>query len=156
MWQCLASMTILVPVFYPFFSSHFVHKDGCSSSCYWGTLLCYFRGGFSSLTTCSFLMFAPLNRQNNLMGIFHLNLRSSWTNFRFSVLMLFTFLFWYQVHSYFYFWTQFNTAKDAILTILSLLHTSFYGYLALSRPCPHLPFLLTQIFVAVIWLMCNY
>ena len=40
-------MTILVPVFYPCFSSHFVHKDDYSSSCHCGALVCYFRGEFS-------------------------------------------------------------------------------------------------------------
>ena len=60
MWSCLTSVIIWVPVFYPYFSSHFLHKDDYSSSCHWGILVCYFRGGLVSLTTCFFLMFAPL------------------------------------------------------------------------------------------------
>ena len=53
---CDHMSTCVLPIFF----LTFLHKDDYSSSCHWGILVCYFRGGLVSLTTCFILMFAPL------------------------------------------------------------------------------------------------
>ena len=100
--------------------------------------------GLVSLKTCCFLMFAPLNIQNNLMGIYHLNF-SSWTNFRFSVLMPFMFLFWYQSFLFIFIFKLNSTQLRCNPNYFESSTWFFLCYLALSRPCPHLPFILTHL-----------
>ena len=135
---------VLMPVFYPFFPLILSTKMITAVPVIEVHCFVISEVGLVSLKTCCFLMFAPLNIQNNLMGIFPLNF-SSWTNFRFSVFMPFMFLFWYQSFLFIFIFKLNSTQLRCNPNYFESSTWFFLCYLALSRPCPHLPFILTHL-----------